>query len=430
MDELSVLNNFNFQKQLVLNLSGIFCAVVGVLLNLTQLYLMAAILLLIPIVSNWIGRILMRGLKCDRNLPASCSESEEIAIDLTITNTGWLPKFYIRAEDRLPIWLRKNAYLSPVILLLMPGKGRQISYTLEPLKRGVHVINAVRVTSTDPLGFANYRFDVPEKSTLLVYPTVLPLRRPFLEDSSAMGWRGYEYGSVRGSGHEFYGIRGYQVGDEVRRVHWPTTARTGKLTVVESAFGSSLDAILIIDLFAESYRGLDEGIGGALEVAVQIAATLCNDLLRRSQRVRLIGSYAQLSLDIFADNARAMPNILEELAKVTADGTKSLGAVMGDRIDSLPVGATVIYITPDSGSEMLFSSARDLEVRNIRICGFGLVATSYKRAKGKVSRLALSSTVASEESDEQAFVGPGAVQQIRRGDNLATQIERFVSVRK
>ena len=125
-----------------------------------------------------------------------------------------------------------------------------------------------------------------------------------------------------------------------------------------------------------------------------------------------------------------MPNVLEELAKVSANGTKSLGKVISERLESLSSGATVIYISPDSGSDILFSVARDLEVRGIRICGFGLVAATYRRPPSKATRNGRTSTVVSDDLEQQVFAGPGAVQPIRRGENLASEIERFVSVRK
>lgn len=425
------MSNNRRERKIVLNTAGFFCALVGIVLGVTQLYLMAAILFLIPIVSYWLGCFLIDGIKCARAIPVSCNENEQILVNLTIRNVGWAPKFYLRAEDNLPDWLESTGYLSPIILFLLPGESRQISYYICPIKRGVYTIDAAHITTTDPLGFATFNIHDRSSSVLTVYPYVMPLRRPFLEDSAAQGWRGLELGRARGLGYEFTGIRAYQTGDEMRRIHWPTTARTGKLSVVESAQGSAVDAVIVLDLYKELYRDLDEGPNGAIEIAVRIAASICGDLLRRSQTVHLIYCMGEEITDVYADSSVALPGVLEALAKASPVGNKPLADVIFGRLDDFRSGATLVYISPDTRSVELFGVAQELEARGVRIYGFGIVSETFLVASKKAFlRVHGIGSVAGKDWNPLEFVGPGLMQPIKRGDDLVETMEALSSVRK
>jgi uncharacterized protein (DUF58 family) len=425
------VSNLRLQKQIVLNVAGCFCALVGILLNVTQLYLMAAILLLIPVVSYWVGHLLVQGLECSRSIPASCNEHEQVVVNITVRNSSWAPKFYLRAEDRLPEWLETGGFLSPIILFLLPGEFRQISYFLNPVKRGVYCIDTVHIIAADPLGFATYNINIPYVSEMLVYPSIVTLRRPFLDESAAQGWRGLELGRTRSSGLDFHGIRAYQPGDEVRRIHWATTARTGKLTVVESAQGSALDAVIALDLFKDVYRDLEEGPAGAIETAIKIAAAICADLLQRSQTVHLICCVGDEIKDVFAENSVSIPAILEALARAEPTATRPIAHVISERLDDFAAGATLVYITPDTGSAALSGVAEELEARGARIYGFGIVAESFlvpaKKAFLRTQRL---NSGMQKDPGAPDFVGPGKVMPIKKNEDLVQAIEGLSSVRK
>src|SRR5437016_13423600 len=90
---------------------------------------------------------------------------------------------------------------------------------------------------------------------------------------------------MRGEGSEFYGIREYHPGDPLRRVHWRSSARMGRLAVVEYEHDVSVDLTLVLD----ARRGSDVGFGSetALEMAVTVAASLARLVLERGNRCRL-----------------------------------------------------------------------------------------------------------------------------------------------
>src|SRR5918912_409029 len=89
----------------------------------------------------------------------------------------------------------------------------------------------------------------------------------------------------RGEGMDFHGVREWRQGDPLRRVHWPTTARTGRLSVVEFERAFQQDLVIALDLRRGSEYG--EGRETTLEYAVKTAATLIDATLAESGAVTL-----------------------------------------------------------------------------------------------------------------------------------------------
>ena len=129
----------------------------------------------------------------------------------------------------------------------------------------------------------------------------------------------------------FMGVREYGPGDELRRVHWRTTARTGKLAVTEYTQGVTLDVTLALDLCESAYKGTGTDDHSALETAVTLTATLLADLLQHGHAVRLvtageIGGPAARSADdlpLFLERLGAGAGRLPAAAGRGAGGRKS-----------------------------------------------------------------------------------------------------------
>ncbi len=392
-------------KLLFLYVAGAFLLVVAALFHGEQLYLMAVTLFLIPTVANLIGRALARGLTCERAAPPSCSEGERVTMTLLVTATGPLPKFFLRVEDRLPRWLRPVGGPPPLVLQLRPGETRPVSYCLEPEKRGVYALASAQAVTTDPLGLHAYAQSLPCAGELLVYPTVTPLRQLFLEGGGAWGRENQDEGARRGDGLDFHGVREYQTGDDLRRVHWRTTARTGRLSVMEYTQGMTGDVLLALDLNRDAYAGLGEGPDGALEYAVRIAAASAAYLLGRGYVVRLVAPGQ--STPLVMRRADEVPRLLEALARAEAVASETLADVLRDQAQTAG-GKTMIFITPDASGEALGAALADCRTLGARAFGFLLDAASFRG-----------------DDDGSGPVGGGdaTLQRVRRGDDLQHAME-------
>ena len=393
-------------KRFVLNVAGLFVAIVAVLFGLYSLYLMAAILWLIPAVSYLMGWLMLGGLESRRSVPLSATAGETILLTYTLANRGRLPKFYLLVRDTLPRGVQLADGPPPLVLGLWPGEESETQCWVETRRRGVFSLGPAQIYSTDPLGLQTFSRKMPLVSELLVYPAVLPLRDSWLRGAAASGWRGAGNALVRGDGDDFYGVREYGPGDELRRVHWRTTARTGKLAVTEYAQGITLDVTIALDLSLAAYKGTGSDEHSALETAVTLTATLLGDLLRHGHSVRLLtagnrdGSPA-------AHGPEEMPRFLEHLARVQSDSLQTLADVLAEDRAGSNRSATVITITPD------WPSSRLLEVLN---AGDALGGQSFVFALDAGSfRTGLPGLTDS--------LGAPNVCLVRRGDNLAALLE-------
>jgi uncharacterized protein (DUF58 family) len=394
-------------KRFVLNVAGLFVAIVAVLFALSGLYLMAAILWLIPAVSYLMGWLMLGGLVSDRTVPLSAMAGETILLTYTLSNQGRLPKFYLLVRDTLPRGIILAAGPPSLILGLWPGEECETQCLVEVRRRGVFLLGPAQVYSTDPLGLQTFSQKMPLVSELMVYPAVLPLRDSWLRGAAAGGWRGAGSALVRGDGNDFYGVREYGPGDELRRVHWRTTARTGKLAVTEYTQSITLDMVIALDLSLAAYAGTGNDEQSALETAVTLTATLLGDLLRHGHSVRLLTAGNQDSIPV-ARSPEEMPLFLERLARVQSDSLQTLAEVLdADRAGSNR-SATVIAITPDWPQPRL---------REVLDSGDALGGQSF------VFALDAGSFRSGPPSLPDSLAGSN-VCLVRRGDNLTALLER------
>jgi len=105
---------------------------------------------------------------------------------------------------------------------------------------------------------------------------VLPVLHPVPPIAFSTGRRHRPAGAVAvpqvGDSQEFLQLRDYRPGDPVRRIHWPSTARSGRLVVKETGEEYFARLGLVLDTFIE------DGDGAMLDAAVSVAASLAAGL--------------------------------------------------------------------------------------------------------------------------------------------------------
>ena len=151
---------------------------------------------------------------------------------------------------------------------LAAGAHRTTTYRLPTRKRGIVTVGPLLVERRDPLGLARAAVARGGTSTFVVHPRVLPLagllagRSRSLEGITAQR-------APRGT-VTFHALREYVVGDDLRHVHWRSTARTGTLMVKEHIDTSRPETVLLLDSRPSSY----DPDGMAFEEAVDVVASL------------------------------------------------------------------------------------------------------------------------------------------------------------
>lgn len=394
-------------KRFTLNIAGLFVAVVAVLFDLKSLYLMAAILWLIPAVSYLMGWLMLGGLTCVRALPVSASAGETLLLTYTLGNTSRLPKFYLSVRDTLLGSFSLPDGPPPLVLGVWPGEERTTQCLVEAKRRGVFPLGPTLIYSTDPLGLQTFSQKALALDELIVYPALLPIAESWPRGAASVGWRGSASAQTRGDGDDFYGVREYALGDDLRRVHWRTTARTGALAVAEYSRGITLDAVIALDLSRDAYTDTKDGVSEALEAGVRLAATLADDLLRHGYAVRLLMAGATAD-ETQARSGAETARFLERLARVRPDASETLADVLeGDR-GGTRGEAALIVISPAGTDPRLIRQGDDWKARGGQVFRFLLDARSFQTGTpGLPDSLTSSNT-----------------RLVRRGDDLRDLLER------
>ncbi len=159
--------------------------------------------------------------------------------------------------------------------ILAPRQRVTAAYRVLCRPRGIYVVGPAVVEVTDPFGLASRKSTAGPADPLVVYPTV--------EDLSGFpAVRGHNQSlhalrpehSIRG-GEDFYTLRAYQHGDDLRRVHWPSSARRDELMIRQLETPWQARALVVLDVRSEVYEDLD-----SFEHAVMAAASVVRHLAR------------------------------------------------------------------------------------------------------------------------------------------------------
>jgi uncharacterized protein (DUF58 family) len=263
-------------------------------------YVLLAMLFISRVLArHWIGN-LSASRECEQ---ATAEIGDTVPVTLTVRNGGLLPVPWVLVEDLLPQAHGSQPAqahgLQPVGLaprFTVKGKRIQLTklrpkgkitlkYELGLKMRGYYQIGPVVLESGDLFGLHRRYRAVTEPHFLLVYPKVVPLL-------------GFDLASRRPVGeirvmHRLFedptriaGVRQYQIGDPLNRVHWRTTARTGKLHCKMYEPSTIAGATIVLDFHQAGYPARGEPLRS--ELAVTAAASLANAVYETGQQVGLI----------------------------------------------------------------------------------------------------------------------------------------------
>ncbi|WP_193614882.1 DUF58 domain-containing protein [Nocardioides lijunqiniae] len=264
--------------------AGLTAIVCAVLLGQPALTRVGVLVLALPLVTAFVlGRSRYRLALVRTVTPQLVAAGQPARVSLTLTNEGRTPSGVLLLEDQVPYVLGTR----PRFVLEGIGQGwrRHVTYQVRSDVRGHFDIGPMSVRVSDPFGLVelgrSFRTTVP----LTVTPRTVPL--PSIPLGG--GWTGSGDNRPRafaaGSAEDVT-VREYRRGDDLRRVHWRSSARTGELMVRREEQPWQSRATLFLDNRTRVHRG--QGIASSLEAAVSAAASIAVHLARGGFTVRLV----------------------------------------------------------------------------------------------------------------------------------------------
>jgi uncharacterized protein (DUF58 family) len=368
---------------------------------------------------NW-SEHLEASRECNR---LSANVGQDVAVVITIENKGTLPVAWLLVEDLLP----RHAVIYDPPSLRVTGRRLQLAmfarrgrktlfYQLRCNRRGYYQIGPLVLETGDLFGLHRRYRVATQPHFLLVYPEVHPLesfdiasRRPIGE--VRMSYRLFEDPT------RVAGVRRYEAGDPLNRVHWRATARTGVLHSKIYEPSTVAGATLLLDFHQRSFDAAHEPYRS--ELAVTAASSLANAVYLMGQQIGLVTNgrdaadrirqegwdfdirtrgAAQRAAGMLATSDRLQPlvvetrrgedqlmRILELLARVELTDGLDVAQLLSETSARLPRDATVIAIVTAVSEETAVA------LGNLRRRGFAVTAIvnvfeeqEYAEAAGKL----------------------------------------------
>lgn len=214
--------------------------------------------------------------------PRLLRAGESARIDLTIASERKRSDGALLVEDTLPYALGGRARF------LLQGLGgqweRTVSYPVRSDIRGRYVVGPLVARLVDPFGLVERRRAIGGTAQLTVTPRVVAL--PSIPLSG--GWQGageHRPQAFAAGSAEDVSVREYRRGDDLRRVHWRSSARIGELMVRREEQPWEAHATVLLDNRTLAHRG--QGPASSLEAAVITAASVAVHLEQHGYAVRL-----------------------------------------------------------------------------------------------------------------------------------------------
>ncbi|MCA8912125.1 MAG: DUF58 domain-containing protein [Planctomycetes bacterium] len=231
-------------------------------------------LVLVNAVAVWLN---VRRIEFKRQLPRETHAGESVDVALLVHNAGWIPRFALELDDTtMPDLYRDES--TNLVMSVSPGYVQKPHYTAVFGRRGLHTLDNLLVTSAFPFGLMRMTRRLSFRSEILVYPRPARLSEDF-ERRLMRSARFYGESSVASRGQEeVYGVREYLPGQNVTRIHWRTTARTGKPMILELEGRQDASFVLLLDTFPIGDPG---SLRQRLESAIGLVAGLTYFLTRQ-----------------------------------------------------------------------------------------------------------------------------------------------------
>jgi uncharacterized protein (DUF58 family) len=305
--------------------AGLALYLAGRLTGTSELYMLAVAALLLPVSGFLIVRWGTYRLACTRSLrPVRASVGGRIAVTVRLQNLGRLETGVLLLEDRLPF------RLGPPARFVVPGIGGDdrevLNYDIPAGVRGRYTVGPLVVRLSDPFGLAQVTSELAGTSEVIVHPHVEALSPPSLggELASASTTRVRHLFS---QGDEFYTTRDYRDGDDLRKVHWRSSAKRGQLMIRQEERPWQARALIALDLRRGAHRG--HGGQASFERIVSIAASIAVRLGASGYELALITDDGQqVRTAGVSDQATA---VLDFLASVEPSRSTSL-VPLADRL--------------------------------------------------------------------------------------------------
>jgi uncharacterized protein (DUF58 family) len=321
---------------------GVAVIVLGRVFGVLELFVVGAASIALVAVALVLVNITRLRLAVARQVtPPRVYAGSPSRVELSVRNDSYRPTPVLRLFD--PVTGTRGAEV--LVAPLQPDDTTRAAYRLPTDKRGIVRIGPLEVVVSDPFGVAASSIVAAPVTELTVFPhidDIVPVPHTSGYDPHA----GAEHPSALGrSGEDFYALRPYVVGDDLRRVHWPSTARRDELMVRQDELPWQGRVTVLLDVRRSAHTP------ASLELAVSAAASIVTASWKRRDLVRFATTEGtDFGFGAGTPHAEA---IMEHLATVPA----SAGGTLRGMVEAVGrdggSGALVVVLASVAESELV-----------------------------------------------------------------------------
>lgn len=386
---------------------GATATLCGMLFGATDLVRAGLFVVAVPLVAALVVNRSQVTIASRRSVtPTRVAVGESVEVQLTVSNRAVLPIGSLMLEDHLPDQLVGKARFS--LDGLSGRESRTVAYRIPAVRRGHYRSGPLRVRLTDPFGLIEVTRSFATRAPFVVTPAVDPLppaQPPYSLDvgenvgSHSIGTHGADDASTRE----------YRHGDDLRKIHWRSTARTGALMVRHEERPWQGHTSLLLDLRAVAheasstdaeYRGTDARETNSLEWAISAVASIGNQMLRAGRDVSLIADSGRERLQFASSTA-----FVDHLAEVGPSAQPDLRPVVA-QLRAAARDSTVVAVLGQLDRTSVQAVA-DAHARGSAVAAFAILldTATWRRAGSSGRNLSATGSPTAQVADRLRAAG-------------------------
>ncbi|MFE4514905.1 DUF58 domain-containing protein [Kitasatospora sp. NPDC056783] len=269
--------------------AGVTAVVCSYLLDQNALLRVGVLLAALPLAAVVVVANTRYRVASGRRLsPRRAIAGQEARVHLRVDNISRVPTGVLLLEDKVPYVLGPRPRF--VLDRVEPRGHREVSYRVRSDLRGRYPLGPLQLRLSDPFGMCEVARAFTASDVLTVVPQVQAL--PAVRLSGEWTGQGESHSRTLAlAGDDDVILREYRPGDDLRRVHWRSTARYGELMVRREEQPQQARATVLLDTRETAHRG--SGPASSFEWAVSCAASVTVHLLERGYQTRLLTDAGQ-----------------------------------------------------------------------------------------------------------------------------------------
>lgn len=295
---------------------------------------------------SWVN---VRNVSVERITPDQRAQIGQVVQErISVRNTSPVPKPWVEIRDLSDL----PGHRASQVVYLGPHESKSWRIRTTCTRRGRFTLGPIVIGSSDPAGLFPRERRVMGTGTILVYPRTVDLTDFVLPGGELSG-----DSRIKTRTHAMTpnaaGLREYQPGDALARIHWLSTAKTGRMMVKEFELDPSSEVWIILDM--DSGVNVGDGDESTEEYAVTAAASIARRLIESNRSVGLI-TYGNVHEIVHTDRGdRQLQKMLESLSLIHATGKTPLAEVIAAEATRFGRNTTLIIISPSSDIEWVRS---------------------------------------------------------------------------